>query len=180
MTQAAIKCFFEIHEVVVLTGFTKYMLDYLAREDIFRAGGVEYGTRGRRRKYTYEDVVLLKALNRICGARGKIRNLKASLAALRSEVGPLLPGQRLEKIFFLDGNELSLWTGKDTGRHLRSGQMTFAFVLDLRSVSEELGRIVKFDAKNNRVTLNEEVVAHAESVRQTIWQRVQNHRARQG
>lgn len=177
MDAQGVKSHFLLHEVVVLTGFTKYMLDYLARENIFRPSDAEYGVRGRQRLYSYADVVLLRALHRICGAKGKIRHLKVALAALRDEVGPLAPGQQIDRLVFVDGDELSLWTGKDSGRHLRTGQMTFGFVMDLRAVSEELSKVVKLNQKSGAIRLVPSVAAEAESVRQMFWGRIRRKRA---
>jgi len=172
-----VKCHFFLHEVVVLTGFTKYMLDYLAREDIFRPDGAEGSIRGRRRRYTFEDVVLLRALRTICDRNGRIRNLKQSLVALRRELGPLRPGQRLEKVLFVEGDELCLHTGTEGGRQLRTGQMTFGFFVDLRSVSSELAEVVSLDGAG-RAVLAKKAAAEAEAVRQRTWAPIRMKRVR--
>ena len=71
MANSTVKRTFFTHEAVVLTGFSKYMLDYLAREDIFRPSGRKEGISGSKREYSFEDVVLLRALKTICAGKGK-------------------------------------------------------------------------------------------------------------
>ena len=106
MNHPTVKHTFLTHEVVVLTGFSKYMLDYLSREDIFRPSGRKEGGPGNRRKYTFEDVVLLRALKTICTGKGKIRHFARSLKNYRKTFGPLLPGQQIEKFLVVQGNSL--------------------------------------------------------------------------
>jgi MerR HTH family regulatory protein len=164
-----VKSHFATHEVVVLTGFTKHMLDYLVREGIFRPSMDNGGTRGVRRRYKYEDVVLLKALHSICAGKGKIRHLKESLAALRREIGPISPGSRLDKLLFVQGSELCLRTDSEGGRQLRTGQLTLGFFVDLRAVTSQLAETIRLDRRTGVAKLTPEVAALAEAERQKIW-----------
>lgn len=171
-----VKSYFAIHEVVVLTGFTKYMLDYLTREDIFAPSGQTQGQRGLRRRYTYEDVVLLRALHKICVGKGKIRHLKDALLQFRRDFGLLRPGQKLDKQLFVQGNELCAYTSAEGGRQVRSGQMTFSFVIDLSLISREVAEciVVVPGAKGFRLT--NEAAGKAEEERQRIWAPVKARR----
>lgn len=176
MTGHAVKVVFAIHEVVVLTGFTKHMLDYLVHEEIFVPTGSQAPGRGRRRRYTYEDVVLLRALRVICHGKGKIKNLKASLASLRNEIGPMTHGQRIDKLLFVEGNELCLRTGTEGGRQLRTGQMTFGFFVDMRALSADLAAVVSIDRTTGKPVLAPALAARAEEERQRIWQPIKARR----
>ena len=176
MGKQVVKLEFAIHEVVVLSGFTKHMLDYLAREDIFAPTAQQSVVRGRRRRYTYEDVVLLRALRTICHGKGKIRNLKAALVALRQEVGSMQYGQRIDKLLFVEGDELCLRTGTDGGRQLRTGQMTFGFFIDLRALSADLADVVSVDGKTGKPVLEPRLASQAEAERQRIWQPIKKRR----
>jgi hypothetical protein len=169
MRAELVKSTFAIHEAVVLTGFSKYMLDYLAREDIFRPTQAVPTTRGRRRSYAYQDVVLLRALHAICAGKGKIRHLNHSLAALRAEIGPLLPGQRVERLLFVEGAELCLRTARDGGQQLRTGQLTFAFFVDLRAVSDRLAEVVSIDTASGAIVLDPGTASLAETERMRTW-----------
>ena len=177
MKDENVKSSFAIHEVVVLSGFTKYMLDYLAREDIFRPSIGKAGTKGRRRCYSYEDVVLLRALHAVCVGKGKIRHLKDSLRALRKEFGPITPGQQVDNFLFVQGNELCLYTPQEGGRQLRSGQMTLSFVIDMRAVSNHIANAVKVDARSGVISLTRGNALKAEAERQRIWSPIKTRRS---
>lgn len=180
MASQHVKSTFRIHEAVVLSGFTKYMLDYLARERIFCPGGGETGKRGRRRLYTFEDLVLLRALHKICVDKGKIKHLREALMALRDEIGPLDPGQPLDQLLFVQGSELCLRTGRDGGRQLRSGQLTLAFVVDLRSIAAELTESVQADCQTGVIKLRPEVALLAEAERARTWAAIKSRRLARG
>ena len=152
------------------------MLDYLAREDIFRPASVGGGTRGRRRQYTYQDIVLLRALHAICAGKGKIRHLKDALAVLRAEVGPMAAGQRIDTLLFVQGDELCLRTGSEFGRQLRTGQMTLSFVVDLKAVSDELAEVVSVDQRTGGLGLEPATAAMAEAERMRNWEPILERR----
>jgi hypothetical protein len=174
--KATVKSTFFVHEVVVLTGFTKYMLDYLAREDIFAPSDIGKSSRGVRRRYTYEDVVLLRALNAICIGKGKIRHLKDALLRFRTTFGSMKPGQRLDKQLYVQGDELCVFTSAEGGRQLRSGQMTFSFVVDLSAVNQALSDCVEVEPRTGELRLNSEAARAAEEERQRIWSAVRTRR----
>lgn len=177
MHPLSVKFHFPIHEVVALTGFTKYMLDYLAREDIFSPSAQIKGGRGIRRRYTYEDVVLLRALHRVCISNGKIRHLKEALLKFRDEFGPLMPGQKLDKQLFVQGDELCCFTSAQGGRQIRSGQMTFSFVIDLSVISNELAKCIVMEPSTRGFRLTPEMAEKAEEERQRIWAPIKARRA---
>ncbi len=174
---SSLKFYFAIHEVIVLTGFTKHMLDYLAREDIFAPTGQTQGRRGLRRRYTYEDVVLLRALNKICVGKGKIRHLKEALLQFRQEFGPLKPGQKLDKRLFVEGNELYAFTSAEGGRQIRTGQMAFSFVIDLTLVSKEVAKLIVIEPGIRGFRLTTEAAGRAEEERQRIYAPIKSRRA---
>ena len=169
-----VKSHFSSHEVVVLTGFSKHMLDYLAREEIFAPS--EWGIRGHKRKYMYEDVVLLRALNRICAGKGKIRHLKASLANFRRDFGGIRPGQSLNTVLFVEGDELCVRDGSDGGRELRSGQRMLGFYVDLSVVAQDLLDCVRPGPTSTTFYLIEEVERLAEEERMRVWEPIRARR----
>lgn len=183
MNTNAVKATFAIHEVVVLTGFSKHMLDYLARERILCPAPDQNGVvagRGRRRAYSFSDVVLLKALRSICMASGRIRHLREALQVLRDEIGPLTPGQRLDKMLFVDGDELCLRSGAAAGKQLRTGQLTFGFVVNLGALAQEIDKSVVCDHAAGKVKLDSATSADAEAVRQYHWGRIRDRRSQLG
>lgn len=177
MQRQNVKSSFAIHEVVVLTGFTKYMLDYLMREDIFSPSAPSASHRGLRRRYTYEDVVLLRALHVICAGKGKIRHLKEALMRFRTEFGRLVPGRRLDKQLFVQGDELCIYSPAEGGRQLRTGQLTLSFVIDMAVISGEIAKCVVVNPKSGQFALTPAVARKAEEERQRIWAPVKARRA---
>ncbi len=176
MSKQSVKSHFLIHEVVALTGFTKYMLDYLSREEIFAPSGITQRQRGLKRRYTYEDVVILRALRKICSEKGKISHLKEALLEFRKKFGPLKPGQKLDKRLYIQGNELCIYSSAEGGRQIRSGQMTFSFVIDLSVVSNEIAKCVVVDRDDMKFKLTDEVAVKAEEERQRIWAPIKKRR----
>lgn len=165
-------------EVVVLTGFSKYMLDYLVREEIFSPSGSGEGKRGVRRRYTYADVVLLRALHSICTGKGKIRHLRQALSNFRREFGQIAPKQKLKELLFVQGDELCAYTAGEGGRQLRSGQLTFSFVVDLAAVSQQVADCLVINAETRRLSLSPAISRMAEKERQRIWASIRARRSR--
>lgn len=177
MQTGSVKFYFSIHEAIVITGFTKYMLDYLSREEIFAPSINARVGRGIKRQYTYEDLVLLRVLHRICAANGKIRHLKDALLEFRQQFGPLKPGQKLDQLLFVQGNELCTFTSNEGGRQIRSGQMTFSFVVDLSEVVKEISKCVVFEPRAKGFLLTAETSRLAEVEKQRSWGPVKERRA---
>lgn len=174
-----VKSFFWIHEAVVLSGFSKYMLDYFEREGIFGANASVGRGRGRKRRYTYQDVVLLRALSAICQGRGKIRHLKESLQKFSSEHGPIRPGERLKQVLCVIGNELCVRTASGVARELRSGQLALSFVVDLECVTDQIAKQVFVDRKTSMFRLTDDTAARAEEERQRLWGPIKARRMRE-
>jgi hypothetical protein len=177
MIRTQVKASFATHEVVVLTKFSRHMLNYLAREDILSPsmGGKR---RGVSRSYSYEDVVLLRALSAICTGKGKIRHLKEALASLRTEIGPIRPGTRLKELLFVEGDELCIRAGGKVARQLRNGQHTLLFVVDLEQVSGAVADAISVDKASGKFSLISSVAAEAEAERQRSWTPIRDRRAK--
>jgi len=169
MVNETIKRTFLTHETVVLTGFSKYMLDYLAREDIFRPSSRNMAVSGKRREYSFEDVVLLRALKAICAGKGQIRHFTRSLKNYRKTFGPLQPGQHLEKLLVVQGNSLCAYDKAEAAFDLISGQRTLSFEIDLTAVVKEIEQHVVVNRRTNGLCLTKAAARKAEAVRERNW-----------
>jgi hypothetical protein len=169
VSDTTVKRTFYTHEAVVLTGFSKYMLDYLAREDIFRPSGRNVGVPGSKRQYSFEDVVLLRALKTICVGKGKIRHFTRSLKNYRKTFGPLLPGQRVEEFLVVQGNRLCAYDRGEGPIDLITGQRTLSFIVDLGMVVQDVERHVIIDAKTNGLRLTRAAKQKADAERERNW-----------
>lgn len=177
MTDSTVKRTFFTHETVVLTGFSKYMLDYLAHEDIFRPSNRTEGISGSKREYSFEDVVLLRALKTICAGKGNIRHFTKSLKNYRKTFGPLLPGQQIEKFLVVQGNRLCAYDCGEGPIDLITGQRTLSFVVDLGMVVRDVERHVFLDTKTNALQLTKTARLKADAERERNWAPIRARRA---
>lgn len=168
---------FRIHETVVLTGFSKYMLDYLAREKIFAPQQATPG-RGKARQYSFADLILLRALHHLCRDRGRVRHLREALERFRDEFGSLEVGQKVEQLLFVQGSELCVRSASDAARELRTGQLTLSFVVDLERVVAEVSADLILDDEAKVVKLRPNKAKEAEQIRQEIWGVIRDKRSR--
>jgi DNA-binding transcriptional MerR regulator len=176
MSSNEIKCTFLTHEVVVLTGFSKYMLDYLAREDIFRPSSRKNNVSGKRRLYSFEDVVLLRALKTICAGKGQIRHFTKSLKIYRKTFGPLRPGQHVKNILVVQGDRLCAYDNCKDAYDLISGQRTLSFVIDLEAVVRDVERHIDIDQQKLAFCLTKAAKSKANAERERNWEPVRVRR----
>lgn len=177
MSGLTVKTTFLVHEVVVLTGFSKYMLDYLAREDIFRPTHRDGVLPGTPRLYTFEDVVLLRALKTICAGKGQIKHFTKSLRNYRRTFGPLTPGGRIEEFLVVQGDKLCAYDSSEGAIDLITGQRTLSFVVDLSVVSRDVSRNLVVDVRSKTVRLTSAARLKADAERERIWAPIRRRRA---
>lgn len=168
-----IRSHFLIHEVSALTGFSKYMLDYLAREKIYVAGDASKSGRGVRRKYTYVDLVLLRALKAICDGSGKIQHLRQCLSTYRERYGAITPETPLNDVFVSYGGQLYVRDETGQATNTLTGQMVFAFHVDLAQVTKALAEQLEVDPVTKSISLTDEAQVRADNIRNEIWARIQ-------
>ena len=69
-----------------ICGFkTTYMLDYLHRTEVVVASFAGNPGRGRRRLYLYEDLIVLKVVNRLLEEGLPVRRLRVAFQRLRQD-----------------------------------------------------------------------------------------------
>lgn len=129
---------FVIAEAAALCGLSAYMLDYLCRVGVLMpSAGVRRG-RGRARRYSFGDVVMLRAISQLLAAGLSVQRLKVALRALRPYHNKIsatsTPAKYLvtngTDVFFKDGNKVFDLDG--------SGQMTFLFVLEIADLQRQV------------------------------------------
>lgn len=122
-------------QVARVSGLSTHMVDYLCRHGVVTPSGGCLG-RGRQRKYAYQDIVVLRVVARLL-RQGisvlKFRKGFLSLKQRRANAGHLLACRYL----VTDGNEVFLQNDGVLER-LESGQTSFAFVLDLAPVRQDV------------------------------------------
>jgi hypothetical protein len=166
---------FAIHQACALTGFSKYMLDYLEREQIYVSSGNQKKGRGVRREYTYTDIVLLKALKSICDDAGKIRHLGKALAIFKKRYGSMTPGILPSEYLIARRGKIYVKSGESVIEEAITGQQAFSFVVDMSLVTKSVNaKIVIVDS--DRFALRPSAKAEAEEIRRSHWESIKERR----
>lgn len=140
---------FSARETAQLGGLSKTMLDYLCRNDIAAPACSKKRGKGIERRFSFGDVILLRAIGRILKAGISVKGLKEALKALRKfhpEITPLsLPGTHL----ITDGKRIYFQHENKAIEELVSGQFSFAFVIELKGVRDEVLQHLKYEQSTN-------------------------------
>jgi DNA-binding transcriptional MerR regulator len=119
------------------------MLNYLCRFDLIAPSGNVRRGRGRRRKFLYRDLVLLRVMAHLLTRGISVLRLRKALVKLQSQKDSA-KDLLTKRYVATDGVELYV---ADNGvwRAISSGQASFAFVLQLEEVRQEvLNRATQF------------------------------------
>jgi hypothetical protein len=120
-----------------LSGLSDHMVCYLRRHDIVKASGSGKKTgRGIPHKYEYADVLLLRVIAKLLGQGISPLRLRKVLSAMQKR-GHNASELVSKKYLATDGYNLFL-AGDNIVEMLESGQMAFAFVLELNTIREEV------------------------------------------
>jgi DNA-binding transcriptional MerR regulator len=129
---------FSVAEVHQLTGFKPRMLDYLYRAGVLIPTLDPSPGRGRDRFYSFNDVVIGRALNDLLRCGISVSKLKKALAKLRSDPA-ITPDYLPGKYLVTDGTEVFFTNRKDVFVNLnKDGQLAFAFIFGARRLRDEV------------------------------------------
>ena len=129
---------FDIAQVEVLTDLRRPMLNYLDRTEILKPQFSEGRGRGKKRRYSYSDVVILRSLARLLKAGVGVLHLKRAIEKFRQN-HPLDSDMGLTKFYFVtDGIDVFLKQSEEVVEQLSTGQLAFAFVLEIGQVRKEV------------------------------------------
>jgi DNA-binding transcriptional MerR regulator len=119
-----------------VSGLSVHMVDYLCRLEIVVPSGSVSRSRGRARRYTYGDVVTMRVISKLLAQGVSVLRCKKALLALtrqRKDGSQFLS----ERYLVTDGCDVLLKTG-GVLEAIGSGQMSFAFVLDLAPIRKHV------------------------------------------
>lgn len=119
-----------------VAGLSVDMVNYLFRHKIVRPTGSKTTGRGVPRKYSYADVLLLRVLATLLRQGISVLALKKCVAALQKRGGDL--SQLVTKRFVATDGYNVYFGSRDVLEMLGSGQMAFAFVLELGALREDV------------------------------------------
>jgi DNA-binding transcriptional MerR regulator len=127
------------------------MLDYLHRHDIVRPTLNSTPGKGKRRHYSFSDLVILRVIGTLLAQGLPVKNLKIAFSQLKQRI-PLLGGDLSSKLYLVTDGQSVYWhrSREELIDLTASGQLAFAFVLDARRVHNEVAAAVR-DLKSPRV-----------------------------
>lgn len=112
------------------------MVDYLCRHGLITPSGEGARGRGRARRYTFPDLVLLRVVAKLLGQGISVRGFRKSFLAAKQRQANIR--QILARRYLVtDGNRVYLQNDGVLER-IDSGQTSFAFVMDLEPVRRDL------------------------------------------
>ncbi len=129
---------FELSRAAELADLTPHMVDYLCRTRVLIPSGSSRRGRGRKRLYSFGDVVVLRAMAKLLTHGISVSRLKAGLAGLRKHHPEITRKSLPSSLLLTDGRDVYFREGKDVVRDLNSGQFAFAFILDFRVIQREV------------------------------------------
>jgi DNA-binding transcriptional MerR regulator len=131
---------FTARQAAKLAGFrTTYMLDYLCRTGIVQPTASPCAGRGRRRMYSFQDVVLLRGLARLLTRGLPVNRLKKALATLQKTVMRKPDSSFPVRFLATDGFRVFYPASNVSVVDLTAnGQLAFAFLLDMHVLAEEV------------------------------------------
>ncbi|WP_397602532.1 MerR family transcriptional regulator [Sphingorhabdus sp.] len=136
---------FDARRAARLCGFNSpAMLDYLQRSGVFLAKRKEGEKRGKGRRYTFRDVLILKAIKRLLDSGASVANLKKSLNEFQNKKWFADPAMLEDKhgvirYLIVSGDSVFLKQSADVIVDLsKHGQLTFSFIIDLENLHTEL------------------------------------------
>lgn len=89
-----------------LTGLSMAMIGYLCREDFISPTISGARTRGRVRRFSYADLIMMRTLAALLRRGVEIRRLKESLRVLRRKYAELAPSQLPYRFLATNGTEV--------------------------------------------------------------------------
>lgn len=137
---------FDAKAAARLSGLTFDMVNYLCRHHLVSPSIASKRGRGSRRRYSFADILLLRVISKLLINGISPLRLKDCLKALQGrgiEAKGILTTRYVVTngfdIYFQDDGVVEL---------LDSGQMTFAFVLELTKLREEVIASIQSELKN--------------------------------
>lgn len=122
-----------------ISGLSLVMVNYLCRHKmVVPTGGARRG-HGRARQYTYADVLLLRVIQKLLAQGISVLRLKKCLNVLQRNGGQL----HILTKRYVATNGIDIYFGNGTIlEQVGSGQLAFAFIIELRSLRHEVARLL--------------------------------------
>ena len=149
-------------EAASICGFhTIYMLHYLARQGVVIPSEEFEERRGKRYQYTFRDLVLLKAVQRLLAHGVSVKRLRAAQEKYQSLYEGVGLGELLARFLLTDGKDVFFIEALDQIINLNEEpQLSMHLLLNLKPINEEI-----FEKAEN---LTKEILSNSKTNRETI------------
>lgn len=138
MSKAQIIIAVPIKKAVELSGLTAHMITYLGRIEVLIPSG-NVGGRGKRRLYTFSDVLFLRLIADLLARGIEVKRLGKALRRVKAEADDWLDLKARPRHFLVtDGTEVMLRRKGQLESKTMNGQLVFAFVLDVAAAHKPL------------------------------------------
>lgn len=128
---------FDTGRAATISGLTRAMVDYLARTKVIRPSIAPKPGRGRRRRYSFGDLVSLRASKLLLEAGVSVSRLRQAMTTLQQMYGKTIAECPAE-FLFTDGTNVYLRAATDVVADITAGnQLVFAFMCDLRRLHKD-------------------------------------------
>lgn len=145
-TKPSTESSFTVEQVAHISGLSSYMIDYLSRTKIVKPTVLAQPGRGRRRLYSFGDIVVLRAVSTLLGSGISVARLRKGISALQKLYGRDLRTTS-SQFFCTDGKNVYFRDASGVVSDLtEGGQQVFTFVIDLGRLQLDTER--KLDQKN--------------------------------
>lgn len=134
------------------------MVDYLCREQLVLPSLSRQLKRGRARKYSFGDLVALRGVAKLLQHGVSVLRLKAGLAAIRHRHHEFTSSSVPASFLVTDGENAYYRETREVLEELKSGQLVFAFVLELDGIRKEIVQQLDKSVSAKRTTRREEDV----------------------
>ena len=121
-----------------LSGLSLAMIDYLGREELVLPSASPGRIRGRRRSFSFGDVVTLRIVARLLSSGIEIRRLKDQLQRLKVRLAAITPEEIPYRYLVTDGCELFIESDQGHLVTAAGAQFAFAFLIDLHQPRQEV------------------------------------------
>ena len=131
---------FSVRQAAKLSGLSIAMLNYLCRVGIAVPTVPKDAGRGRRRQYSFGEIVFLKAVSRLLDAGISVKRLKESFGDLNVRLRTIGPVPKISGHLITDGKRIYFQETSIKIEELTSGQKCFAFLIELAPLQKEVAK----------------------------------------
>jgi DNA-binding transcriptional MerR regulator len=131
--------FYTTKRAAELTDLSPAMLHYFRRIGILSGAGTRGSRRGRKQLYSFGDLVVLRALARLLEQGIEVKRLKDQIRVLIERSQNMTSDPYFVRFLATDGHDIFYCpTSESFLEQATSGQLAFAFLLDVHQIQREI------------------------------------------